>query len=416
MKIGFLIPEFPGQTHSFFWREISHLTEESEHEAHIISTRLPAQPVRHSWTSGLAVDYLFPPSAPDLAEAILRLLPAMPRLLSQADTRNCLRTRNGVAMLIVAALLAKVCRRHRIDHLHVHSCANAALIAAFLNRMTGLPYSLVLHGPIKDYGPDQRYKWTRTAFAFTITEKLRSELLTALPDLESRLSIVSMGVDTDVFAPKEQPRAEGRWRWFSCARLNRVKGFDTLISAARTLKAEGLEFEIRIAGEDEQGGAGYRKDIERMIAEAGLETTISLLGAIEQDQVLAEMQRADGFVLASHHEPLGVVFMEAMACGLPTVATNAGGVKELIEDGISGLLVPPRDAASLATAMKRVMGDPVLGTALAAAGRARIVSDFDAARSAREIVSRLNVYNSNVANDQSAPRGDGVERWAPNRF
>lgn len=391
MKIGFLIPEFPGQTHSFFWREISHLMAESDHEARVVSTRLPPQPVEHSWTAELDVDYLFPPSPSDLVGAVLRLVPLLPRLLLQADTRRCLRGKDDAIMLLMASLLAGVCKRQQIDHLHVHSCANAALIAAFLNRMTGMPYSLVLHGPIMDYGPNQEYKWDRAAFGFVITERLKAEILTILPELEGRLSIVPMGVDTNVFAPTGLSRADGPWRWFSCGRLNRVKGFDTLIEAASKLKAEGTEFEIRVAGEDEQGGMGYRKDIERMISEAGLEAEVTLLGAVEQNLVLAEMQRADGFVLASRHEPLGVVYMEAMACGLPTIATDAGGVKELIEDGVSGLLVPPQDPEALAMAMKTVMGDPGLVASLAAGGRERIVSDFDAARSAREIVAHLDV-------------------------
>lgn len=389
MRIGFLIPEFPGQTHSFFWREISNVTATGDHEALIISTRLPAQPVRHDWTDRATAVYLYPARPGHMARAALRLAAALPRLLAQPDTRALLGRKSGWAMLLMAFELSRICKAEGIRHLHVHSCANAALIAAFLNRINGMPYSLVLHGPIRDYGPNQDYKWDRTVFGFVITERLKDEILAMLPDLENRLSVVPMGVDTDVFSPSGAGRAEGPWRWFSCGRLNRVKGFDTLIAAAARLKKAGIRFEISIAGEDEQGGTGYRREVEKMILDAGLSDEIRLLGAVTQERVLAELKRADGFVLASLHEPLGVVYMEAMACGLPTIGTRAGGVEELIEDGVSGRLVPPGDGEALAGAMQEIMNGPALAARLGTGGRARIVSNFGATRSARALVEKL---------------------------
>ncbi len=389
MKVGFLIPEFPGQTHSFFWREISNLTAASDHTAQIVSTRLPPQPVYHAWTRDAEADYLYPVAATKAPGLLLRLLSALPRLLADRETRAFLKTRTGWMMLVMAAHLDRICRDRGIGHLHVHSCANAALIAAFTNRMSGLPYSLVLHGPIEDYGPHQAYKWDRVAFGFVITKKLEGELLAQIPNLKDRLSIVPMGVDTDVFSPREGERVPGPWRWFSCARLNRVKGLDTLTEAAALLKARGQNFTITIAGEDEQGGQGFRREIECMIAGSGLEEEVTLLGAVTQERVLAELRQADGFVLASRHEPLGVVYMEAMACGLPTIGTRAGGVEELIVDGVSGALVPPGDPEALAAAMQGVMESPDLARTLAQGGRARIVSDFAATRSASEIIRQI---------------------------
>lgn len=389
MRIGFFIPEFPGQTHSFFWREMASLTAQSPHEARIISTRTPVQPVDHDWTRGLKVTYLFPPPVMALVWAVLRLLPALPRLLRQADTRACLKERINWLNLVMAARLADICKAQGIGHLHVHSCGNAAQITAFLNRLTGMPYSLVLHGPIRDYGPNQAYKWDRMAFGFVITNKLRTELLADLPHLADRLSVVPMGVDTDMFTSAPGPRLSGAWRWFCCARLNWVKGHDILLAAARRLKADGVDFAIRIAGEDEQGGAGYRQTLERMIIEADLDDRITLLGAINQEQVLDELQQADGFVLASRHEPLGVVFMEAMACGLPTVGTDAGGVRELIEDGVSGFLVPPENSDRLAEVMLQVMREPDMSAHVGRTGRDRIVSGFSSSRSSAEIIAHL---------------------------
>ena len=101
--------------------------------------------------------------------------------------------------------------------------------------------------------------------------------------------------------------------------------------------------------------------------------------------MLRNLQISHGFVLASHHEPLGVAYMEAMACALPTIGTDAGGVRELITDGQDGLLVPPQDAEALATALVRIMTAPEEAATLATAGRDRIIADFGAARSAKAL-------------------------------
>jgi len=385
MKIGFFIPEFPGQTHSFFWREMQAIQTLFGHETSIVSTRKPPQPVAHEWVAQAHAEYLFPVPVAGLLRAGLHLLRHLPRLLRDRDTRALLGNLRLWAMLLMAARLSLHARRAEIDHLHVHSCANAALIAAFCNRLCGLPYSLVLHGPVEDYGPHQPYKWRRAAFVFVITEVLRAEMAERLPEAADKMHIVPMGVDTDRFAPAAAAPAPPPFRWFSCARLNRIKGFETLIAAFEqvTRSHPELPWQLFIAGEDEQGGSGYRKTLEALIDTGGLQDRVTLLGAVTQQEVLRNLQVSHGFVLASHHEPLGVAYMEAMACALPTIGTDAGGVRELITDGQDGLLVPPQDAEALAAALVRIMTAPEEAATLAAAGRDRIIADFGAARSAR---------------------------------
>ena len=97
-----------------------------------------------------------------------------------------------------------------------------------------------------------------------------------------------------------RPDAPEPFTWFCCARLNRVKGHDTLIAAAGLLRARHPDrsFRIRIAGEDEQGGTGYRRDLEAAIAAAGLGGVVELLGSVTQESVRDELQSADGFVLS----------------------------------------------------------------------------------------------------------------------
>lgn len=392
-RVAILIPEFPGQTHSFFWREIEALASGHGIGAQIISTRLAPKPVWHDWVEQAAAIQLHPVSKAELARLMPDLLVALPRLAADPDIRRILRRPKAWAFVLVALRLARICKAQGLAHLHVHSCANFALIAALCHRISGLPYSLVLHGPLGDYGPDQPFKWKGAAFVFVITETLRAEVEKVMPDMMNKVRVVPMGVNTDLFSPPPMLRDDhpDPFVWFCCARLNRVKGYDILVEAAGLLRARCPDrpFRIRIAGEDEQGGSGYRRELKRMIATAGLSGIIELLGSVTQEAVRAELQSADAFVLASRHEPLGVAYMEAMACELPVIGTDAGGVGELITHGCDGLLVPPGDAEDLAAAMAGLMRDHGLRQALGAAARRRIVEDFSSRRSADALAAAL---------------------------
>jgi glycosyltransferase involved in cell wall biosynthesis len=98
---------------------------------------------------------------------------------------------------------------------------------------------------------------------------------------------------------------------------------------------------------------------------------------------------AHAFVLASWAEPLGVAYMEAMSCEVPTIGTAAGGVPELITDGQDGILVPPKNPEALATALLQLAADPALANRLSQAGRARVVAGFDSSRGADMLIREI---------------------------
>ena len=202
-----------------------------------------------------------------------------------------------------------------------------------------------------------------------------------------------MGVNTDLFRPPAVPRPDkpDPFTWFSCGRLNRVKGYDILIEAASILhqRYKEQDFRIRIAGEDDHGGTGYRREVEAALARSDVSDRIVLLGSIDQTLLRQELETADAFVLPSRNEALGVAYMEAMACELSVIGTDAGGVKELINHESNGLLVPPEDARSLADAMERTMRDPGLRRSLGIAARERVLADFSSRRSADALAAAL---------------------------
>lgn len=388
-KIGYLVPQFPGQTHIFFWREIAAL-EAMGAQVVLISTRKPpAGLIAHDWSAqAMARTSYLGAVKPMQALAALTALPRDEMRREGADF-----VRDLALSAAAARQLLALCRAQGIGHVHVHSCGRAALIAALARQMGGPRYSLTLHGPLADYGPGQRYKWRGAAFATIITEKLLAEVRAALaPDLPARLVVQPMGVDTDTLrrdAPYAPHVPGGPLRIFSCGRLNIVKGHQDLMEALRLLRDRGIDARLDIAGEDDAGGTGYRATLDARIRDLDLGAHVRLLGAIDADAVKAHLLSAHIFALASWAEPLGVALMEAMACEVPTIGTAAGGVAELITHGRHGILVPPQDPAALAEAIAALATDPARCRALGQAGRARVVADFGAARGARTLLDEI---------------------------
>lgn len=390
LRLGYLIPQFPGQTHIFFWRELEALQARGVQPV-LLSTRPPPPGlISHEWSAEAAArtTYLARMDPAAALGGLVRLPPGDLLSAPRGEPRAFLR---DMAMSIPAARrLVDHARREGIDHVHAHSCGRAALIAALAFRMGGPRYSLTLHGPLEDYGPGQRYKWRYAAFATIITEKLRAEAEVELAGyLPPRIAVQAMGVDTGRLSrdtPWQPPRPGEPLRIMSCGRLNQVKGHQDLLQAIRMLRDAGHDARLVIAGEDDAGGTGYRRVIEARIAELGLDDAVTLLGAVSEGEVRRHLLEAHVFALASWHEPLGVALMEAMSCEVPTIGTAAGGVAELIRDGQDGILVPPRDPPAMADAILRLAGDPDLARRLGQAGRKRIVSGFGAEAGAETLI------------------------------
>lgn len=380
LNIGYIVPQFPGQTHIFFWREIKAL-EDMGHTVHIFSTRKPpAGLISHAWSEEAMArtTYLGRIDPLHAATAFFRLLPK--GLIGWMLSEGPGFMKDVVMSLAAADRLAAHARRLKLDHVHAHSAAKSALIAALARHMGAPRYSLTLHGPMSDYGPGQRFKWRTASFATVITQKLLGEVHEALaPDLPERIPVRPMGVDTESlvrstpYAPPEHGRPI---RLFACGRLNIVKGHQDLMSATRQLLDQGVDVRVEIAGEDDDGGSGYRLELEEHLKKLRLQDHVRLLGAISADAVKAKLEEAHIFVLASWHEPLGVAYMEAMSMGVPTIGTDAGGVPELIADGSTGYLVEPKNPGQLARTIRALANDPDALMRLSAAGRAHVEQAF----------------------------------------
>lgn len=397
---GYLVPEFPGQTHVFFWRELEALRALGGRPV-IVSTRRPMRAARTHAPAKAATTkahYLFPASPRILFAAGTLLvssaghgrIASLFREIGRAHRQSGTSRPRLAALALAGAELAAVARRGGWHHVHVHSCGDSAWVALFAHLLTGLRYSLTAHGPLEDYGGGQDAKWSRAEFGLVITRRLRDEIELELGgNLPTDMAIAPMGVDPEHFTRRTPYRA---WtpgttaRIFSCGRLNPSKGHDDLVRALALLVETGRDVELVIAGEDEHGGAGYRRRLEEFIATSGMADRVALLGAISEDDVRAELERAHVFALASHAEPLGVAIMEAMAMRVPVVVSAEGGVRELVEETMTGLLAGPHTPWAFAAQIARVLDRPDLAVGLGLRARERVVRGFSSAQSAATLL------------------------------
>ena len=213
----------------------------------------------------------------------------------------------------------------------------------------------------------------------------------ALPDsLRRRATIVVHGVGLSradsLVARREKMRARARSEvgmtedgllFMTVANLRPEKGYDVLLEAVRTLADRGLPIRFAAVGRGPLSSALHARH-----AELALGDRFHFLG--QRDDVLELLAGADAFVLASRHEGLPVVLMEATSVGLPIVATAVGGVPQVLDDEVDALLVPPGDPAGLAGAIERLASDPQLRARLARNAR-RKSSQFDMAAASRTI-------------------------------
>jgi glycosyltransferase involved in cell wall biosynthesis len=165
-------------------------------------------------------------------------------------------------------------------------------------------------------------------------------------------------------------------------RLCAVKGQRDAIAALPLLGRADVT--LLLAGEDIEGGGAYLDALERQASQLGVRDRVRFLG--RRDDVPALLAAADALVLPSWQEGLPLVVLEAMAAGVPVVATSVGGTPEAVVDGETGLLVPPRDVPALTAAIDTLLDDPERARRLGEAGRRRVRERFDAAESTRRIL------------------------------
>ena len=332
-------------------------------------------------------------------------------LLANAPSRKLL-VRTPV-VLLKAALIARRIEGMDVRHVHAHWATHPTLAAWLVRALTGTGYSFTAHA--HDLYVDRamlREKAEAARFVVTISEFNRRLLAGECGERVARkVHVVRCGVDLGAFAPG--PRAVPEIPTFVCvASLREYKGHAVLLDALGLLRARGSNLKVVLVGDGE-----LRAALEARIAREGLGDRVELRGALPHQEIPAVLRAATAMVLPSvtsrdgQMEGIPVALMEAMAAGVPVVATRLSGIPELVRDGETGLLVPERDPAALAEAMERLAMDPALGARLADEARREVRARFDRSRN----VARLAALFARFASDPARRRRQPPDRVAPLR-
>jgi len=267
-------------------------------------------------------------------------------------------------------------RGHR--HLHIHFCGPVATVGMLTSIAWGFPFSLTVHGPDEFYDVERFYlrqKVERAKFILCISDFCRSQLMRiAAPEHWDKMHVVRLGVDPRVFFPARQRREPEEIIEILCVgRLVASKGQLVLVRACELLLSQGYSLRLRLVG-----AGPDRKYLEAFAARKGIPVVFE--GARSHDETRQLLGRADIFALASFAEGVPVALMEAMAMEVPCVSTCVAGIPELIRDGLDGILVPASSAEALASALQRLVADPLLRRSLGVAGSKRVLEHYNLRR------------------------------------
>lgn len=305
------------------------------------------------------------------------------------------------------AILAEV-RENGGDVIHAHWAIPTGPAAVMAARKLHLPSVITMHGGDVYVNPEQGYdfptrwyvrpalRWTlRHAGALTaITEDCRQHALRAGAPAE-HIRLVFNGTDLRRFSPAENGnRGDSRFgphMVFACRQLFPRKGIRFLLEAGAELKSQFPDLKIVLAGDGFE-----RPELARLAAELGIASDVTFLGWVPNVELPQYYRAAAVSVIPSLEEGFGIPAAEAMGCEVAVVASDAGGLPEVVENGVTGIVVPRGDAKALAQAIGSLLADPQRRRSMGQAGRERALRLFDWDRSAqqfeeiyREVASRM---------------------------
>ena len=380
--LGLLVKVFPKLSETFVLEEVLGL-EKLGVALRIYTLSQPSDAVSHS-----AVDRVQAPvlQVPQLSWAeSLRFVACHVAQLARSPLRylkalasGARRGRAGLVDFARAGWLARQLHADGVQHLHTHFIATPADISELVSRLSGIEFSISAHA--KDIylseAADLQRRLEAARFTVTCTEFNCRTLRHIAPNA----SVYRMyhGIDHGVFHPRVREATGLAPLILSVGRLRAKKGLDTLIDACRLLRGRGLLFRCEIVGYGEE-----RDRLQAQIDSLELTNCVQLSGKLVREAVIERYARGAVYVQPSRitadgdRDGIPNVLLEAMAVGLPVVASRVSGIPELVQHRRNGLLVEPDDAAALADAIDELISDASLAAFLGRNARTTVTENFD---------------------------------------
>lgn len=259
----------------------------------------------------------------------------------------------------------KLAKQNHYDLTHSFFSVPCGVISMFLKFEFKLPYIISLRGSdVPGYSerfvglyrwitPTILKIWSKAAFVIANSQGLKELALKAEPKKE--IGVIYNGVDIEEFFQDASKRQADQFTIICVSRVTPRKGVRFLIQAFKILSGRYENVRLLIVGDGNE-----KKSLEDLVQGLDIKDKVEFAGAVAHENVLGYYQRANVFVLPSLNEGMSNVMLEALACGLPVVATNTGGTKELLTDNVNGLVVKMKDADDLAEKIEKLILNPEL--------------------------------------------------------
>ena len=399
--VAVLLSRFPTVTETFILREVDEMERQGQ-RVRLVPMLQEHPPVIHDaalpWTTrALYTKYLSLPIVLANLRALLRrpvrYLTLFARLVAGTILRPGTLART-VAIFPKSVYLAGQLSREGIRHVHAHYATHPSTMALIIASLSNITFSFTVHA--HDIQLDRSllgWKLSETRFVRSISDYNKRFLEQLYPQSRGKIMVVHVGIEPGTYeasARHFQNTTTGIPNVLCVAAHRPYKGLPVLIEACRILRDQGLHFRCDVLGH-----GPMREELEAMIRDRGVENVIHLLGAKPEHVVAEMMGEAALFVLPSIIAPDGqmegipVVLMEAMASSKAVVSTSIAGIPELVEHGVTGLLVPPGDAQALAAAMRTLLEDRTRAQQMGRRGQEKVRAEFTLSTCAAQLLARL---------------------------
>jgi len=391
-KIAFLLSQFPEMHETFILREFLGL-ENKGINFDIYSLKKCKDKIIHPEVEGFMSKTFYTPVF--CIVSFFYWLIVHPRKFFKADrcvyrySHSLLDFIKAKAVFFRSLYFARLMRRNNIGHIHAHWATMPTTGAEIISILLDIPFSFTAHAwdIYLNNRESLRQKIRNARFVLTCT-KANKEYLDQLDQKEGLGKVVVNyhGMDLQSFTLRDDQKCQSPII-LAIGRLVEQKGFEYLIKACGILKQKLVNFECIIVGE-----GPLRKDLEGIRDNLGLGGAVKMLGSTTQDQIKKFFQKAGVFtapsVIAQNGDRDGIpnVLIEALAIGVPVIATKVSGIPEIIVDQNTGILIPERNEEALADAMMDVLQGKAPLHAFKANGRTKIEREFDIKKNIDEFV------------------------------
>jgi colanic acid/amylovoran biosynthesis glycosyltransferase len=405
-RIAYYIWHFPVLSQTFVNRELSAL-KKSEVSVRIIADEAEAPDLADENARSMLshTRYLLPMKAEELRKYKRFFFFRNPirylRLFSFVITHRYGPFKNrkrDFAVFSKAVYLAGILKHEKITHLHSPWTDRCAFLSLLASKLLGIPYSVQsraheIHRTMYLFGLRENLR--NAHFVITNSEYNRSYLQSIIGDnFQHKVVRIYNGVDLERFHPSSNHRETPElFRLLCVARLIEQKGLLFLLRACRLMKDQGLPFHCEIiGGPEEELFLNYLLEARKLFRKLDLANCVTFTGMLPFEKVLEKYKNSDIFIMPSvigkdgSRDITPNSLIEAMAMRLPVVSTTVTAIPEIIENGVSGLLVPPADENALADAITRLMTDAELRKQLGENARKTVETRFDISANVRHYI------------------------------